>query len=85
RLDASGKPKRGRTLLVLAGGELLIDGVREELLYPTLDAIRARWGDQGPSLSLQTTGDILTPEMVAEVFARGVRTIAIASIDDFHM
>ena len=35
---------RDRTLLVLAGGELLIDGVREELFYPVLDALKKKYG-----------------------------------------
>ena len=68
-----------RTLMVMAGGELLIDGVREELFYPALEAIKARWGEEGPRISIQTTGDIVTPEILDEVLARGVTTIAIAS------
>ena len=74
-----------RSLLVLAGGELLIDGVREELFYPVLEGIRARWGDRAPHVSVQTTGDVLTPRYIEEMLARGVRTIAIASIDDHHV
>jgi MoaA/NifB/PqqE/SkfB family radical SAM enzyme len=76
---------RERTLIVMAGGELLIDGVREELFYPALDAIKARWGDKSPRISIQTTGDVVTPEILDEVLARGVTTIAIASIDDYHV
>jgi hypothetical protein len=81
--DAAGKRRRG--LLVLAGGELLIDGVREELFYPVLEAIRQRWGENAPHVSVQTTGDILTPQHIQEMLGRGVGTIAIASIDDFHV
>ncbi|MBP6012294.1 MAG: SPASM domain-containing protein [Alphaproteobacteria bacterium] len=77
--------QRKQTLLVLAGGEVLIDGVREELFYPTLDAIKERWGANGPHISVQTTGDVLKPRYVEEMLARGVGTIAIASIDDFHV
>jgi MoaA/NifB/PqqE/SkfB family radical SAM enzyme len=80
---AEGGWRRG--LLVLAGGELLIDGVREELFYPVLDGIRARWREHPPRVSVQTTGDILTPAMIADMLARGVSTIAIASIDDYHV
>jgi hypothetical protein len=80
-----GKGVRRRGLLVLAGGELLIDGVREELFYPVLAAIRARWPDKAPRISVQTTGDVLTPELVEAMVARGVSTIAIASIDDYHV
>jgi hypothetical protein len=83
-----GDPKTGarkRSLLVLAGGELLIDGVREELFYPALEAIRERWGERAPYVSVQTTGDVLTPDRIAAMLARGVRTIAVASIDDYHV
>ena len=73
------------TTLILAGGELLIDGVREELFYPVLAGIRDRWGDDGPRISVQTTGDIMTEEHVRQMIARGVSTIAIASIDDYHV
>lgn len=77
--------KRERTLLVMAGGELLIDGVREELFYPTLAAIHARWGSEAPKISIQTTGDVLTEAILDECLARGVESIAIASIDDYHV
>lgn len=77
--------ERKRTLLVLAGGELLIDGVREVLFYPVLEAIRERWGDNAPYVSVQTTGDVLTPEYIDAMLTRGVRTIAVASIDDYHV
>lgn len=77
--------QRERTLLVMAGGELLIDGVREELFYPALDAIKAKWGDKAPKISIQTTGDVLSPEILDECLSRGVESIAIASIDDYHV
>jgi len=76
---------RKRSLLVLAGGELLIDGVREELFYPALEAIRERWGERAPYISVQTTGDVLTHERIGAMLSRGVRTIAVASIDDYHV
>jgi MoaA/NifB/PqqE/SkfB family radical SAM enzyme len=77
--------QRERTLLVMAGGELLIDGVREELFYPALDAIKAKWDNRAPKISIQTTGDVLTPKILDECLARGVESIAIASIDDYHV
>lgn len=76
---------RQPTLIVLAGGELLIDGVREELFYPVLDAIGRRWPKAPPRLSVQTTGDILEPEHIDAMLSRGVTTVAIASIDDYHV
>jgi Iron-sulfur cluster-binding domain len=78
-------PSYKRTLMVMAGGELLLDSVREPLFYPALEAIAERWGDAGPHISVQTTGDILTPSHIEGMLRRGVRTIAIASIDDFHV
>lgn len=82
-IDAAGV--RQPTLIVLAGGELLIDGVREELFYPVLEAIRRRWPKTPPRLSVQTTGDILEPEHIDAMLSRGVTTVAIASIDDYHV
>lgn len=81
--DAAGMQQR--TTLILAGGELLIEGVREELFYPALDAIAARWGKHAPKIAIQTTGDVLTPEILDACLARGVESIAIASIDDYHV
>ena len=82
-VDETGR--RDRTLLVLAGGELLINGVREELFYPVLDALREKYGEHAPKISIQTTGDVLTPDILDECLARGVESIAIASIDDYHV
>ena len=81
--EVPGRRRRGR--LILAGGEVLIDGVREELFYPVLEAIRERWGAAAPEVSIQTTGDVLTPRFIEEMLARGVETIAVASIDDYHV
>jgi len=77
--------QRERTLLVMAGGELLIDGVREELFYPALQALHAKYGADLPKISIQTTGDILTEKILDECLQRGVSSIAIASIDDYHV
>jgi hypothetical protein len=72
------------TQLVLAGGELLIDGVRQRLFHPLLAGIADRWGTARPRISVQTTGDILTDDLLADMLARGVDTVAVASIDDHH-
>jgi len=77
--------RRRPTTLVMAGGELLIDGVREELFFPALDALRERYPRARPELAIQTTGDVLTPEILDQCLARGVDSIAIASIDDYHV
>lgn len=82
---ADGKGGREKTLLVMAGGELLIDGVREELFYPALKRISERWGSAGPRLAMQTTGDVLDERRLDEMLERGVTSVAIASIDDYHV
>ncbi|MEO0500509.1 MAG: radical SAM/SPASM domain-containing protein [Pseudomonadota bacterium] len=83
--DGARKP----TLIVLAGGEPLIDGFREDLFYPLLEGIAARWpnapGTARPRVAIQTTGDIMTGDHVDQMLARGVTSIAIASIDDYHV
>ncbi|MEM9704758.1 MAG: SPASM domain-containing protein [Pseudomonadota bacterium] len=81
--DRSGA--REKTLLVLAGGELLIDPVRERLFYPVLASLKDRYGAAMPKLAMQTTGDVLTPQLLDEILERCIQSIAIASIDDYHV
>lgn len=76
---------RQPTTLVLAGGELLIDGVREELFFPALAALRRKYAGAMPHIAIQTTGDVLTPQRLDACLERGVDNIAIASIDDYHV
>lgn len=83
--DAHGQPQRRPGRLILAGGELLIDPVREALFYPALEALKQRYGALGPRLSLQTTGDVLTEPILVELLERGIWMIGIASIDDYHV
>ena len=79
--DGTEKP----TNLILAGGELLIDGVREELFYPVMRALKKKYAGALPDIAIQTTGDILTPEILDECLALGVSSFGIASIDDYHV
>lgn len=82
---APGGYERRPGRIVLAGGELLVAPVREEVLYPALEAIRARYAAQGVRTVVQTTGDLVTPEIVRELLARGVWMISCAGMDDFHV
>ena len=66
--------------VILAGGELLVD---KPLLYTTLDALHAKFGD-ATHLMIQTNGDLLDRETVAELLERHVCRIDISSIDDHH-
>ncbi|MEO0761077.1 MAG: SPASM domain-containing protein, partial [Pseudomonadota bacterium] len=76
--------------LILAGGEVLVDPVRERVLYPALEAIQAKYAAQAAEglpvkVIVQTTGDLVTPEIVDELLRRGVWMISCAGMDDFHV
>lgn len=71
--------------IILAGGEVLVDSVREEVLYPALEAIRDKYAGQGVRVIVQTTGDLVTPEIVDDLLSRGVWMISCAGMDDFHV
>lgn len=83
--DAPGGYKRRPGRIILAGGELLIDPVREEILYPALDLLQDRYRDQGVRIAVQTTGDLVTPTIVDALLSRGVWMISCAGMDDFHV
>jgi MoaA/NifB/PqqE/SkfB family radical SAM enzyme len=82
---APGGYERRPGRIILAGGEVLVDPVREEVLYPALEAIQARYADQGVRVIIQTTGDLVTREIVRELLDRGVWMISCAGMDDFHV
>ncbi|MFA6964267.1 radical SAM protein [Bosea sp. (in: a-proteobacteria)] len=76
--------RRGR--IILSGGEVLIDPIREPALYPLLEALRERYaGRGGVNVVVQTTGDLLTEEIIRDLVARGVWMISVAGMDDFHV
>jgi len=84
-----GRPSRIRGSLFLAGGEPLIDAVREPLFYPIIEEVGRRYGGYNsataPRLACQTTGDLLTEHYIEEMLERGMWKICIASIDDYHV
>ena len=53
--------------IILAGGEVLVDPVREAVLYPPLEAIRDKYAGQGLRVIVQTTGDLVTPQIVEDL------------------
>ena len=83
--DPSGlKRKVGR--IVLSGGEVLTEPVRERVLYPCLEALRDRYkASGGVKVVVQTTGDLVTPGIVDALLARGVWMVSVAGMDDFHV
>ena len=84
RPDGSFPEKRGR--VILSGGEVLIEPVRERVTYKVIERLNARYAAQGGvRIVVQTTGDLLTDAIVDDLLARGVWMISVASIDDFHV
>jgi len=75
-----------RSRIILSGGDVLTEPVRERLLYPTLERIRERYRHRGGvNLVVQTTGDLLTPNIIRELLDRGVWMISVAGLDDYHV
>ena len=72
--------------IIISGGDVLTEPVRERVLYPTLDAIRDKYRDAGGvKVIVQTTGDLLTPKIVQELLDRGAWSISAAGMDDYHV
>ncbi|MBM3786773.1 MAG: radical SAM/SPASM domain-containing protein [Acidobacteria bacterium] len=79
----NGVEKSGR--VIVAGGEILLDPVRESVLYPALELLHARYAQQGGvKLIVQTTGDTLRPGIIDELLERNVWMISVSGIDSFH-
>jgi hypothetical protein len=71
--------------IILAGGEILLDPVRESALYPALAQIYDKYKNQGGvQLIVQTTGDILTAKIVRELLDARVNLISVSGMDAFH-
>ena len=84
RPDGSLPEKQGR--IILSGGEFLLDALRERVSYPLVERLATRYrGAGGVKIVVQTTGDLLTEEIVEALLTRGVWMISVASIDDFHV
>jgi MoaA/NifB/PqqE/SkfB family radical SAM enzyme len=72
--------------IIVSGGEVLIDPVREEVLYPALALMRAKYaGAGGVRLVVQTTGDLVDDRIIDELLELGVAMISVAGMDDFHV
>jgi len=71
--------------VILAGGEILLEPVRESVLYPAITQLHRRYDAAGGvKIIVQTTGDLLTPKIVAELRDLGVWLISVSGIDAFH-
>ena len=78
------KKRTGR--IIISGGDVLTDPVRERVLYPALEAIRDKYRHQGGvKVVVQTTGDLLTDKILDELLSRDVWSVSAAGIDDYHV
>ena len=72
--------------IILSGGDVLTDPVRERILYPVLEALHTKYKDKGGiKVVVQTTGDLLTPKIIQELLSRHVWSISVSGMDDFHV
>ncbi|MGH9397809.1 MAG: SPASM domain-containing protein [Terriglobia bacterium] len=77
------REKPGR--IILAGGEILLDPVRESVLYPALEMFEQKYRNAGGAhLVVQTTGDVLTQKILRELLDLRVRVVSVSGIDAFH-
>ena len=84
RPDGSLKEKTGR--IILSGGESLLEPVRHAVTYPVIERLNARYaGKGGVKIVVQTTGDLLTEDIVGDMMDRGVWMVSVAGVDDFHV
>ena len=83
-VDEAGEPRRKVGRIILAGGDVLVDPVRERVLYPTLKRLRGRYG-RDVRLVVQTTGDLVTEAIVGELLQAGADHISVSGLDDFHV
>jgi hypothetical protein len=75
--------KRGR--VILAGGEVLLDPVREGVLYPAVRQLKEKYlRSGGIEIVVQTTGDILNRQTVHELLEHGVDVISVSGMDAYH-
>ncbi len=72
--------------IILSGGDVLTEPVRESVLYPVLEALQRKYQDNGGiKVVVQTTGDLLTPNIIEELLSRNVWSISVSGMDDFHV
>ncbi|MCC6364670.1 MAG: SPASM domain-containing protein [Bryobacterales bacterium] len=83
-LQQPGLPEqRGR--IILAGGEVLLEGVRERVLYPALEQIHEKYrGQGGVEIIVQTTGDLVTAPIARELLEHHTTLISVAGLDAYH-
>lgn len=71
--------------IILAGGEALHPAIRTSVTYPAIERIAARYRGQGARIIVQTTGDLLTDDLVVDLLRRDVFMISVAGLDAYHV
>jgi hypothetical protein len=79
----TGLPKEKVGRIILAGGEVLLEPVRERVLFSALDLIHQKYGGE-VKLIIQTTGDLVTEKIVDDLLAHHVWQISVSGIDHHH-
>ncbi len=79
----SGKPRVKIGRIILAGGEILLEPVRERVLYSGLELLHQKYG-KDVQLIVQTTGDTVTERIVDELLEHHVWQISVSGIDQHH-
>ncbi|QUW01277.1 SPASM domain-containing protein [Chloracidobacterium sp. MS 40/45] len=83
--DEQGRPREKVGRIILAGGEVLLPAVREQVLYPAMEAIHRKYATEGGvHIVVQTTGDLLTWSLIDALVARHVSCLLISGVDSFH-
>lgn len=79
----TGTPRKKIGRVILAGGEVLHDAVRESILYPALDLLHQKYGG-AVKLIVQTTGDLLTEKILDQLLDHHTWQISVSGIDQYH-
>jgi hypothetical protein len=80
---ATGRPREKIGRIILSGGEVLHDAVRESVLYPALELLHQKYRGE-VRLIVQTTGDLLNERILDELLARHVWQVSVSGIDEHH-
>ena len=84
-VDDAGRPQEKTGRIILSGGEVLMDPIREPVLYPLLEQLYDKYCDRGGiKIVIQTTGDLVTEKIIDELLGYGIWMISVAGMDDYH-
>src|SRR5262245_56609481 len=75
--DGSLPEKTGR--VILSGGEILLKQVREVITYPAMEMLYEKYlNNGGVEITIQTTGDLVTDEIVEDLLKHHVGHINVS-------